>query len=656
MKVDWKALYNQLGEVKDAYLDPLLEQPDSREEILQKLKDRKLGSEWFQEEKRKLNALKNLVPPEGQEWIGNALTETGKFIDDVWGDVRKFEDPKDLSNLPQNISAVGARGVETFNQGVGLLSEASSFIAHNVLRMDKPVADLGGNVAGFYLTRKLMNKGIGLTNKAIASDTAHNIAFQAGKKVNQLTQGFKPVNQRIVDIKAFDPSRRIVAETSGSLSKKYPGLFGKRKPEPYAFAYDNSQGGSLLKDASQIVPTKKIVPNKVYSERLYDPSTLVNRTKGGAFNTGHQGLANIMYQGIPGWKLKFAKLRDAQQEFSKHHHIEDIAFTGKWANTSDYKEIFGILNTHKIYPGDSPTNIIGMMDEGNKFLQTGKTSLIQELKRTNFPGLENINKYSDLLAGDAPKGLKKIVDTMFKSPEHGDDFFQGSIDQLGRKTPNQMGSMFETLPDGTRVPTVLPQKDIGLDGWRILGLDVPSKKFRQLPVKQQQLLKAQAWANRWKTLGVNRKNIKYDSSKLILSKDHIDTLHYKVYNSPKFTQKRELERMIDDGSYHTLTTEQKAEKIAEVYTIQKIASINVAIRRLEVIKKYIKENVAPAQADLLLRDPYKLREWIKNNNSIAANLGWYPESGKIPDFKTLTNPKTAKITDELRIVFSTLVQ
>jgi len=249
MKVDWKALYNQLGEVKDAYLDPLLEKPDSREEILQKLKDKKLGSEWFQEEKRKLNALKNLVPTEGQEWIGNALTETGNFIDDVWGDVRKFEDPKDFRNLPQNIGAVGARGVETFNQGVGLLSEASSFIAHNVLRVDKPVADLGGNLAGFYLTRKLMNKGIGLTNKAIASDKVHNIALGANKRIRQWNQSFKPADQRIVDIKAFDPSKRIVAETSGSLSKKYPGLFGKRKPVPYAFAYDNSQGGSLLKDA-----------------------------------------------------------------------------------------------------------------------------------------------------------------------------------------------------------------------------------------------------------------------------------------------------------------------------------------------------------------------------------------------------------------------
>ena len=53
MKVDWKALYNQLGEVKDAYLDPLFDKPDSAAEILQKIKDRELGIDWWEEETRK---------------------------------------------------------------------------------------------------------------------------------------------------------------------------------------------------------------------------------------------------------------------------------------------------------------------------------------------------------------------------------------------------------------------------------------------------------------------------------------------------------------------------------------------------------------------------------------------------------------------------
>ena len=411
---------------------------------------------------------------------------------------------------------------------------------------------------------------------------------------------------------------------------------------------------------SNLTPSTNLI-----SEPLYDVNTTdVNRTKGGykgefgeyPEGMGHQGLANIMYKHIPGLKLKFGKLRSLQQEFTKHHHIEDIAFTGKWANTSDFGEVFTELNKLKIYPGDSPTNIIGMMDEGNKFLQTGKTSLIQELKKTNFPGLEKIERYSDLMAADAPKGVKKLIDTVFKSPEYGDEFFKGSKNKLGEIKPNQMQAMYETLPDGTRVPTVLPAKEIHPEVWRTLGLDTASKEFLKLPTNQKQLLKAETWSKRWETLGVNRKNIKYDPSKMILSKDHIDTLHYKVYNSPEFIQKRQLEQMIDDKSYYKLTAKQKAEKIAEVYTIQKNASINVAKNRLKLIKDYLKEAEPIRYRDMYSKDPNKLRQWIKDNNGIAANLGWYPKKGKVPDFKTLTNPDTAKITPELKIVFSTLVQ
>ena len=83
-------------------------------------------------------------------------------------------------------------------------------------------------------------------------------------------------------------------------------------------------------------------------------------------------------------------------------------------------------------------------------------------------------------------------------------------------------------------------------------------------------------------------------------------------------------------------------------------SINVAKKRLDTIKKHIKSNLAPKQAELLLRDPVKLKEWIIKNRTVAANLGW--KEG-IPDYKTLTNSKTAEIiTDEFRTVFSTLVR
>ena len=80
-------------------------------------------------------------------------------------------------------------------------------------------------------------------------------------------------------------------------------------------------------------------------------------------------------------------------------------------------------------------------------------------------------------------------------------------------------------------------------------------------------------------------------------------------------------------------------------------SINVAKKRLDTIKKHIKSNLAPKQAELLLRDPVKLKDWIIKNRTVAANLGW--KEG-IPDFKTLTRD-SGKITSELQTVFSTAI-
>ena len=572
------------------------EEESENRDLIQSYKDRTIGKETIDRTISVVQKLQKNTP----EWLKQGASTTGSLLKDTYMDVRTLEGKEWLN--PADVALAG---------GVRLVEGAA--------KLTQPIATFGENFS---------HKVLGIDARgAKFLGIATEIAVTGGvgvKGTKYVKSGAAMADLTDLTLRSADPT---------------------------------SLAGMMYKGGAGVFPVpKKLTKTKVFSKPLYDPSLPVNRTKGGAFGTGHQGLANVMYENIPGFKLKFGKLRDLQQEFSKHHHIEDIAFTGKWANTSDYKEIFGKLKDYKIYPGDSPTNIIGMMDEGNKFLQTGKTGLIEELKKTNFPGLENIERYSDLSRADAPKGIKRIIDNVFKSPEYGDEFFPGSIDKLGRKTPNQMQNMFETLPDGTRVPTVLPGKDIGPDGWRTLGLDIGSKEFQKLPKTQQQLLKNQTWSNRFKTLGVNRKNIKYDPSKMILSKDHIDTLHYKVYNSPEFIQKRKLEQMIDDGSYHTLTTEQKVEKIAEVYTIQKNASINVARKRLKLIKAHLRKTEPDRYKAFYSKDPTKLRQWIKDNNGIAANLGWYPKNGKVPDFKTLTNPDTAKITDELRIVFNTLVQ
>jgi len=110
--------------------------------------------------------------------------------------------------------------------------------------------------------------------------------------------------------------------------------------------------------------------------------------------------------------------------------------------------------------------------------------------------------------------------------------------------------------------------------------------------------------------------------------------------------------MIEDGSYHTLTAKQKAEKIAEVYKIQKNTSINVAKERLKLIKNYLKETEAIRYRDIYSKNPEAIRQWILNNPGTAANLNW---KGAIPDYKTLTRDP-GKITKELQTVFSTEIK
>ena len=580
------------------------EEESENRDLIQSYKDRTIGKETIDRTISVVQKLQKNSP----EWLKQGASTTGSLLKDTYMDARTLKG-KEWLNPADVVTAGAVRAVEGAAKLTQPIATFGENFSHKVLGIDPRGAKFLGIATEIAVTGGVGVKGTKYVRSGAAMSDLTDFAF-----------------------KTADPE---------------------------------SIAGMVYRTGGGVAPVpKKLTKTKFLSEPLYDIKTTdVNRMGGGwkgeygeiKKGLGHQGLANIMYQDNPGLKLKFGKLRSYQQQSPfKHHHIEDIAFPGQWANTSDFEEVFKELNKIKIYPGDSPTNIIGMMDEGNLFLQTGKTDLLRELKRTNFPGLENIERYSDLSRAGAPKGIKKIIDTVFKSPEYGDEFFKGSIDKLGRKTPNQMQNMFETLPDGTRVPTVLPGKDIGTDGWRILGLDIASENFRKLPKTQQALLKNQTWSNRFKTLGVNRKNIKYDPTKMILSKDHIDTIHYKVYDSPKFTQKRELLKMIEDGSYHTLTAKQKAEKIAEVYKVQKNTSINVAKTRLKLIKNYLKEAEPIRYRDIYSKDPTKLRQWIIDNPGISANLGW--KEG-IPDYKTLTNSKTAEIiTDEFRTVFSTLVR
>jgi hypothetical protein len=398
-------------------------------------------------------------------------------------------------------------------------------------------------------------------------------------------------------------------------------------------------------------PRSRVTPgvenNTFFASSTPLPSTgRVSRTAGGYMGRGTSGLSSSYINPKSQFAELFRKLKGKQiQGAGKHHHVLDEAFMGKALNTSDFKEVLEELNKIKIYPGDSPKNIIMMMDEGNLFLQSGKADFAKQLAKKGYKEFEGIENYGHLMRKGYEK-QKKLIDDLFKNPDTKLDktLAKGSRDKLTKEiTQPELAKIEQPFPSGSSV------------NWKeSLGLNVDSEAFKKLSRVEQTAAKRKAWANRFNRLGIDRKSIKFDPDKMILAKDHIDKIHYSVYNSPKFKQRIDVLNSIKDGSWYNLTAKQKASKIAEVYKVQRNASINAAKLRLKTIKNYIKENVAPKQAELLLRDPELLRKWVVNNPKIAANLSW---KEAIPDFKTLIDPKSAEtVTDELRTVFSTLIE
>ena len=79
--MSWQGIRTQLGEVYDAYADPIKDRlepkPFSVEELKEKLKNKEIGTEWYNQEIRKLNALKDLVPEKRQEQIASGRAAYG---------------------------------------------------------------------------------------------------------------------------------------------------------------------------------------------------------------------------------------------------------------------------------------------------------------------------------------------------------------------------------------------------------------------------------------------------------------------------------------------------------------------------------------------------------------------------------------------------
>ena len=319
--MSWQGIKTQLGEVKDAYLDPLFDRPDSAEEILQKIKNKELGIEWWEEETRKLNALKNLIPEKRQQQVGSILSQAGEMFDTAWKGAETVENWYD----PFDVGAAGAaHTVNLFNKGVGLLSQGVAAGLHHGARIHKPAADLGGNVASVVLTKKLMAGTGNLLRSGQLSQAARNILP---------TSRLNPASGKVVKV-ASTPVHGlpIGSETSASVLRK-GGLFSG----------PGGSGSTIVKESQALA---RAVAGKAPSGGMYaflatEPVTTNSSLLGDAIATVNPDKRHWLYR-----QDETAAIVQRNNELNK---LAEIAKRqGKKINQNDVRDILAKPGSHVI--------------------------------------------------------------------------------------------------------------------------------------------------------------------------------------------------------------------------------------------------------------------------------------------------------------------
>tara|TARA_R100001082_G_scaffold99710_1_gene68551 strand:+ start:316 stop:2100 length:1785 start_codon:yes stop_codon:yes gene_type:complete len=463
----------------------------------------------------------------------------------------------------------------------------------------------------------------------------------AGMIVNQLTQGVSDltgVARPIVDIAeifvpygaVFNKIKHIrTLNTSQNITKSISTLNKIDKGAEFAFkaqqlnriGVSNFDEFQALEGLRQFVnpdsPTAQLLPKPVPIRELKTFTKSTGRAVGSKL-LEQQQIAFKTAKQIKASRKDFTKTYNiTTQGPLKHHHKFDQYLGARVANRTDSPKLFQLLEVEEgIELGDRAKNIIGLADQ--------KTYL----KRTS--GMEDVAKqfgWDGIPISGTPE--RRLLDDLFKEAKKNERFPQPG-------DPQSWG-----LPRGEK---------IGTNKWKI-GLD-PS-----IPKQQQMAIIEQHYKNRFEFNKIDKSKIKYDRGGTIVSGDHIDLTHYTGIDSKDFTQRTELINLLESGEHLKLSTRQLKDKVTEVYKIQENIAVNVAIRRMNFIRDFIRNSgkVPPATKDLLLRDPYKLREWIVNNPGISGNIGW---KLKKPGFKKLSQaPKSRHLAEwrdgesALQIVF-----
>ena len=161
--------------------------------------DKKIGSDFMDKVVESISSTWDLL----DEDTKNNLTEATKMLGDSYQYAREFKEPLNPVNLPHNIGATGARVIEgigyasdrTIGEGVRFLADKGN--------IDPRLGEIGAIAAQMYGTPKALRGVTNLTNKAIASKQAHNLAFKAGQLTDEALGSFKPPSQRTINIKDY---------------------------------------------------------------------------------------------------------------------------------------------------------------------------------------------------------------------------------------------------------------------------------------------------------------------------------------------------------------------------------------------------------------------------------------------------------------------
>ena len=327
----------------------------------------------------------------------------------------------------------------------------------------------------------------------------------------------------------------------------------------------------------------------------------------------------------------------------KHHHILDMKFVGDVLNRKDAPEIVKHLRRLGVEVGDRARNIIGAMDQKTyDFRVSGKDSIIKQMAdNPNFPD------WTASRWQDATTEQKRILDDLLKQPKTKEAGFV-ELRKGTRDTPAEISSIDKSGIEFA-VPTDPQSYGLPRGAATKRGYKIAKQWPDGRPVTNAD--KRAAYQNRWKRYGIDKKKVKFSPEGQILAKDHMDLIH-EAYDSPDFILKRRIESMVKSGEWRTIPPRQAAEQIAAVYQVKRNIVLNVAKKRLRLVKRHLRKSKT---GQLVLRQgPEAIREWILKNSRQAANLGWIDG---IPNYKTLSlEPKFYKNElQEIQVIFATEV-